>query len=407
MMRSKGIASLWLGGIYLVLTGVIAAQVAVQEEYAPQTQVYIIQQGDTLWDVSSRFLESPWYWPQLWALNPYITNPHLIYPGEPLALAPSEPVQVAEVPAEEVIPPPVEAAPPPVEAPPVEAAPPEVEELTPTEEMIAVPPPEIAEPLPPEPEEPEEPAIATLPIPEEEPVFTEEKLEIPEEAVYHVKISNRGFLSPTELERMGVIVKALQNKLMLAEGDLVFTNLGDGSGVKIGDKFTIVDQGKKVYHPETREFQGYLINILGELEILELNGDVSTARIIKSFDVVSQGNYLRPFEPTVRKIDLKHFEGQVDGWILEAQNPVGMIAESEIVYLDRGSRDGLAEGNIMLVYRPGGKVAEPGTGRKLNLPPRLLGKVLITNVRERTSSGLITSSLEVIKIGDRFRSGIF
>ena len=412
-MKSKVTTSLiWVGGIYLALTTIIAAQVAQQEEYAPQTQVYIIERGDTLWDISSRFLESPWYWPQLWALNPYITNPHLIYPGDPLALAPTEPVQVAEAPpvAEPepamVLPPSVEAAPPPMEEV-VEVAPPTMEEITPTEEMIAAPPPEVAEPLPPEPEEPEEEAVAFLPVPEEEPVFTEEKLEIPEEAIYHVRVSNRGFLSPVELERMGVIVSALDNKLMLSEGDLIFTNLGDGSGVKVGDKFSIVDQGKKVFHPQTKEFQGYLVNILGELEIIELNGDVSTAKILKSFDVISQGNYLRPFEQTVRKINLKHFEGQIDGWILEAQNPVGMIAENEMIYLDRGSQDGLSAGNIMLVYRPGGSVAEPGTNRKLNLPPRLLGKVLITDVKERTSSGLITSSLEVIKVGDRFRSGIF
>ena len=151
-MKSKVTTSLiWVGGIYLALTTIIAAQVAQQEEYAPQTQVYIIERGDTLWDISSRFLESPWYWPQLWALNPYITNPHLIYPGEPIALAPAEPIMVAEAPppVEEPAYPPVEAAPPPVEvvAPiPVEAAPPpliEPPQVIPPTEEFAPPPAEI------------------------------------------------------------------------------------------------------------------------------------------------------------------------------------------------------------------------------------------------------------------------
>ncbi|MBN1114036.1 MAG: LysM peptidoglycan-binding domain-containing protein [Oligoflexia bacterium] len=47
-------------------------------------EVYIIQTGDTLWDISTKFLDSPWYWPKIWELNSYITNPHLIYPGNEL-----------------------------------------------------------------------------------------------------------------------------------------------------------------------------------------------------------------------------------------------------------------------------------------------------------------------------------
>jgi len=44
-------------------------------------ETYIIEAGDTLWAISEKFLDSPYYWPKIWALNPYITNPHLIYPG--------------------------------------------------------------------------------------------------------------------------------------------------------------------------------------------------------------------------------------------------------------------------------------------------------------------------------------
>ena len=42
--------------------------------------VYVIQKGDTLWGLSDRFLKDPYYWPNLWARNPPITNPHYIYP---------------------------------------------------------------------------------------------------------------------------------------------------------------------------------------------------------------------------------------------------------------------------------------------------------------------------------------
>jgi nucleoid-associated protein YgaU len=50
---------------------------------------YVIQRGDTLWDLSGKYLDSPWYWPKLWSYNPQIENPHWIYPGNPLRLSPA------------------------------------------------------------------------------------------------------------------------------------------------------------------------------------------------------------------------------------------------------------------------------------------------------------------------------
>lgn len=51
---------------------------------APQT--YVVVKGDTLWDISALYLDSPWLWPRLWQINPEIDNPHLIYPGDKLSL---------------------------------------------------------------------------------------------------------------------------------------------------------------------------------------------------------------------------------------------------------------------------------------------------------------------------------
>ena len=427
-MKSRMTTSIvWLVGIYLALTAVIAAQVAVQEEMAPQTRVYVVKGGDTLWDISTRFLDSPWYWPQLWALNPYITNPHMIYPGEPLALAQAPQVQVAQAqpaqveeaqpaapeaaaPApvpEALTPAPEEAAPAPeaaLPAPVLEAAAP-TSTLAPASEVMT-PTSETAAPYTPAAPETEAPEIFAPVEAEEPPLITGEVVGL-KEAVYYAKVTNRGFISPSELGQMGVIVKGLDDKIMLSAGDKVFTNLGDASGVQVGDRFSILEQVDKVLHPNNKSLVGYQIEIMGDLEIIEINGEVSTAKILHSYNVVSKGNFLRAFESAVKEINLKECTGQIDGFVIGAQNPVVHTADNDIIYLDRGSRDGLEVGNLLLAYRLGGTAPEPGTKMKmLKLPPRLLGKILIVEVKDGTAAALITSSLDTIQAGDRFRSGI-
>ena len=70
-------------GMSLALIAVAQQDVAVRSDYPDE---YVVQQGDTLWDISGRFLEKPWQWPAIWQANPQVDNPHLIYPGDRLRL---------------------------------------------------------------------------------------------------------------------------------------------------------------------------------------------------------------------------------------------------------------------------------------------------------------------------------
>ena len=68
----------------LLLTGIAVAQdVSLRSDHPEE---YVVVKGDTLWDISGRFLDKPWQWPAIWHANPQIENPHLIYPGDVISL---------------------------------------------------------------------------------------------------------------------------------------------------------------------------------------------------------------------------------------------------------------------------------------------------------------------------------
>tara|TARA_R110000868_G_scaffold2132_6_gene16358 strand:+ start:440 stop:1513 length:1074 start_codon:yes stop_codon:yes gene_type:complete len=72
----------------ILLPAICWADVINIKQDAPQS--YVVQKGDTLWDISKMYLDKPWLWPELWRTNVHIQNPHLIYPGDELSLRQNE-----------------------------------------------------------------------------------------------------------------------------------------------------------------------------------------------------------------------------------------------------------------------------------------------------------------------------
>ena len=73
--------------VFAVAILTVATYATAVEMRGDHPDTYVVQRGDTLWDIAGRFLKRPWLWPEIWQANPQIANPHLIYPGDVLSLA--------------------------------------------------------------------------------------------------------------------------------------------------------------------------------------------------------------------------------------------------------------------------------------------------------------------------------
>jgi hypothetical protein len=80
-------ASKGLRTAFAVALLTVATYAAAVEMRGDHPDTYVVQRGDTLWDIAGRFLKRPWLWPEIWQANPQIRNPHLIYPGDTISLA--------------------------------------------------------------------------------------------------------------------------------------------------------------------------------------------------------------------------------------------------------------------------------------------------------------------------------
>ena len=319
---------------------------------------YRIEKGDTLWDISNRFLEDPFKWPRIWRQNPYIKNPHLIYPGDTVRITP-EGIEIVRRKEKEALP---------------------VVVLEPEEEK-----PETVVVLEPEPEE----------------VAVEEEVRPEARRFVSNFLKWSGFVTKEELKASGAIVSAKEEKLLMHEGDFVFLSFRDMEEVKVGDRYTVFRVGEEVEHPVTGTPMGNLIDILGSVVITAVEGDVVEGRIEVSHKEILPKTRVIPFRKPISEVEVIEADRSISGYIVSGIEGRKWFSENDIVYIDKGENDGIKKGYLMNIYRKRPPAEDPfAEDRLIALPRKNLGSLLVIDTSGTTSTAIIIKSLTSIKKGD-------
>lgn len=346
----------------------------------PPPDTYTIRPGDTLWDLSGRFLNNPWYWPKVWSFNPEITNPHWIEPGNVLKFYPS----AEEAPAR------------------VEPAP-----TAPTGVVVAA-------------EEPAEPAVeppreledfskadmkAPAPVEEQDEVNVAGPYKIGYVAPKTIMARRDTFVTPREVEESGSLTGAFEEKSMLSTLDRCYAKFRSAADMVPGETYVVYRTERPIRHPITKELIGYQSKILGTARAVAVDDKAVTVVIGMTNEPIERGDLLGPWtEKFLRPVAQRPNARDLTGHIVAAQVDImTMLGEQHVVFVDKGRVDGVEEGNVFRVVRSGDLY---GVGRDVipndpRFPKEIVGDLMVIDVKETTSTALVTRSLRELAIGDR------
>jgi hypothetical protein len=318
---------------------------------------YVVQRGDTLWDISRMFLRDPWYWPEIWYVNPQVENPHLIYPGDVLTL-----VYVDGRPQLRL------------------------QRGSGTERLS----PRIRE-------QPLDEAITAIP--------------------YEVIAAFMG--RPTVLDRDQVrdapyVVAMRDGHLIGGAGNEIYAR-GIGSA-DVEQRFSIVHIGQELRDPDDNDLLGYRGLYVGAGPVL-MAGDPAKLLLTESSREALQGDKIFPETIDVGRDFVPHAPGSdVDGTIL-AVDGVSVVGQYQIIAINRGSRHGIEPGHVLAISQAGDKVKDlykhgglatrqsrrspfEFGASEVRLPDERVGLAMIFHAYDRMSYALIMESDRPIRLGD-------
>jgi LysM repeat protein len=316
---------------------------------------YVVKRGDTLWGIAKVFLRDPWYWPEIWQVNPQVHNPHLIYPGDTLRLVyiDGQPQIVLQ-----------------------------------RGDGVRVEPRVRSEPI--------DSAITTIPY-----------------ATVAAFMSKPTVLDREQIKTAPYVLATRDLHVVMSEGDTVYAR-GFTSPAELGSHYNVVRVGDPLIDPDDNRVLGYDGIFTGSGHVTR-QGDPTTLIMTESARESRAGDKLIPggvdvpldFIPSAPRV-------KTNGRIISVANGVTVIGQYEVVVVNRGARDGLAPGNVLGVFDTGPVVADTDKrgffnldrlgAKRVQLPSERTGTFMVFKTFDNISYGLIMEATNMIRVGDKIEN---
>ncbi|WP_396588055.1 LysM peptidoglycan-binding domain-containing protein [Bermanella sp. R86510] len=337
---------------FLLFVAVTSVAHAVQLKNGHPTE-YVVKDGDTLWDISQTFLDDPWLWPEIWQLNEQIENPHLIYPGDVIGLVYQGENKSVKVTVTERSP-----------------AARGVVKLSPTARVS-----ELATAIPP----------------------------IPMTAISSF-LTNSRIVTNEQLSEAPYVVASEDNRIVSGGGGKVFARGFKDEEPEVG--YGIFRKGQVFVDPDTSEVLGREAREIGAGSVKAFDGDIATLDLGRTREEVMVGDRLLATDDRQVVADFMPSappEG-IFARMIAVLGGVTQIGQYNVVVINQGDRDGLAQGNVLAVYKEGEEIIDRVTRQKVKLPSERAGLMMIFRVFDKVSYGLILRAKRPLQIGDSVRT---
>jgi LysM repeat protein len=317
---------------------------------------YVVKKGDTLWGIAKVFLRDPWFWPEIWQVNPQVQNPHLIYPGDTLHLVF------------------VDGRPRIVLQPGMQRG-------------------DAARVLPRVRSNPLEAAVTTIPY-----------------ETIAAFMSKPSVLDKDQIKHAPYVLATRDTHVVMADGDTVYARGFEGP-VELGTHYNVVRVGEPLRDPDDNRVLGYNGVFTGSGHVTR-GGDPATLIMTESTRETYPGDKLfaggidvpLDFVPSSPK-------NRTDGRIIAVSDGVTVIGQYQVVVINRGVRDGLAPGNVLAVFATGEIVRDNVSkgflsgvsslaATKVRLPDERVGTFMVFKTFDRMSYGLIMEAKDIIHVAD-------
>jgi hypothetical protein len=256
--------------------------------------VHLVQQGDTLWDLCDQYFHNPWEWPTVWSYNPQVQNPHWIYPGDQLRLRQAN--QLASGGRSDGRP-----------------------ETRGTDRGG----------------------------------LGRRAARVPRDTIF---LQNQGFLGDPKRDVWGELVGAVEEQMLLSEGNHVYLTMRPGVDLKVGQELTVF---RDVRQPEAvagaRKPPGVVVAVTGTVKIDRWDPKTRIARamVSESVDTIERGSKVGPVGRRFDVVAPKPSAKVVEARVLTSFYPHVYMSQNQVVFIDHGSDDGLEPGNTLFVLRKG------------------------------------------------------